>query len=130
MVRRGGISNTGRSRWTVASTYGEHLRLDEAGACAEPSHSETAMLQAHRHRTTYGTPQNGERIEKVARGDMEEKEFYVAKEVAWLLGVTPRTVLNMVKQGRLTGRAFGKRLRFRHDDIMTLAKKSKVRVRP
>ena len=61
---------------------------------------------------------------------MEEKEFYVAKEVAWLLGVTPRTVLNMVKQGRLTGHALGKRLRFRHDDIMTLVKKSRVRVRP
>ena len=57
------------------------------------------------------------------RGAMEVKEFYTAKEVAWLLRVSPKTVYRMVKLGRLRGYTFGKRLHFRHDDIMTLTKK-------
>ena len=58
---------------------------------------------------------------------MGEKEFYIAKEVAWLLRVSPKTVYRMVKQGRLTGYTFGKRLHFRHEDIMTITKRSRVR---
>ena len=58
---------------------------------------------------------------------MGEKEFYIAKEVAWLLRVSPSTVYRMVKLGRLRGYVFGKRLHFRHEDIMTITRRSMAR---
>jgi len=54
---------------------------------------------------------------------MEEEEFLTVKEVAECLGVSPKTIYRMVKQGRLRFYSARRHLYFKRKDVSTLLRK-------
>lgn len=49
--------------------------------------------------------------------DASTPQWLSTGEAAWLLGVTPNTIRNLVKRGELAGHRFGRVVRLRHCDI-------------
>ena len=61
------------------------------------------MLQAHRHRTTYGTPQSGEGIGGVVLMEPKQVQGLTIGEVSRMLGMSLSMVERLFDEGILAG---------------------------